>query len=58
MPVFALYDFIFDMPGSTTKKIPSIVSEASAMFVATMHLRQPGGGGSKIIVCISEGRAL
>ena len=34
-----------------------MVSEASAMLVAITILRAPGGAGSKIRVCISDGRA-
>ena len=34
-----------------------MVSDASAILVATMTLRAPGGAGSKILVCISEGSA-
>eukprot|EP00982_Pelagococcus_subviridis_P004020 29026-Pelagococcus_subviridis.AAC.6 len=35
--------------------MPSIVSDASAMFVATMTFLLPGGAGSKMRVCISDG---
>ena len=38
--------------------IPSMVSEVSAIFVAITTFRVPGGAGSKIRDCISEGRAL
>ena len=37
--------------------MPSIVRDASAMLVATITLRAPGGAGSKMRVCISEGSA-
>ena len=33
-----------------------MVSDASAILVATTHLRVPGGAGSKMRVCISLGR--
>ena len=38
--------------------MPSMVREVSAIFVAMITLREPGGGGSKIFVCISLGNAL
>jgi hypothetical protein len=34
-----------------------MVKEASAILVAIIHLRDPGGAGSKILVYISEGKA-
>jgi hypothetical protein len=34
-----------------------MVSDASAMLVATTTLRVPGGAGSKILVCSSDGSA-
>ena len=34
-----------------------LARDASAMFVATITLRLPGGAGSKIRVCISDGSA-
>jgi hypothetical protein len=38
--------------------MPSIVKDASAMFVATTHFRLPGGAGSKMRVYRSgQGRA-
>jgi hypothetical protein len=38
--------------------MPSMVRDASAMLVAMTHLRAPGGAGSKMRVCISDGSAL
>jgi hypothetical protein len=38
--------------------MPSIVSEASAIFVAITHFLEPSGAGSKIFDYISDGRAL
>ena len=35
--------------------MPSMVSDASAMFVATITFLAPGGAGSKMRVCISDG---
>ena len=37
--------------------MPSMVIDVSAMFVAMTTLRAPGGAGSKILVCISDGSA-
>lgn len=34
-----------------TYKMPSTVSEVSAMLVDTMHLRVPSGARSKILAC-------
>ena len=34
-----------------------MVRDVSAMFVAMITLREPGGAGSKILDCISLGRA-
>jgi hypothetical protein len=36
--------------------IPLIVREVSAILVAIMTFRAPGGVGSKILACMSEGR--
>ena len=36
--------------------IPLIVREVSAIFVAMMTFLAPGGVGSKILACISEGK--
>ena len=52
-----LYTFCLLKPGSITYTMPSIVSDASAMLVAAMTLREPGGAGSKILLCISDGSA-
>ena len=41
MPIRGLKTFILHNPVSITKKIPSTVSEVSAILVATMHLRVP-----------------
>ena len=37
--------------------MPSMVSDVSAMLVAMTTFLEPGGAGSKILVCISEGSA-
>jgi hypothetical protein len=37
--------------------MPSIVKEASAMFVAMTHFLEPSGAGSKILDYISDGSA-
>lgn len=34
------------LPESTTKRIPSMVTEVSAMLVERMHFRTPGGATS------------
>jgi hypothetical protein len=52
-----LYTFIFAKPGSTTKYIPSIVRDASAIFVAITHFLEPAGAGSNISDCYSLGKA-
>lgn len=57
MPMRGLNTFCLQNPGSTTYTMPSIVSDASAMLVAMTHLRDPGGAGSKMRLCISEGCA-
>jgi hypothetical protein len=36
--------------------IPLIVREVSAIFVAIITFRAPGGVGSKILACMSEGK--
>ena len=43
--------FILQYPVSMTYRMPSTVSEVSAMLVETMHLRVPSGAGSKILAC-------
>jgi len=40
MPILGLYTFNLLKPVSITNFTPSRVSDVSAMFVATMHLRQ------------------
>jgi hypothetical protein len=57
-----LYVFYLANPGSTTYTIPSIVSEVSAMLVATTHflpgipLLFLGGAGSNILYYWAGGR--
>jgi hypothetical protein len=52
----ALYALDLQKPGSTTKVMPSMVSDVSAMLVASTTLRAPSGVGSKMRACSSEGR--
>ncbi len=56
MPVRGLNVVYFENPESITKTILSIVSEVSAMLVASTTLREPGGVASNIFDCMSEGR--
>ncbi|RCI16121.1 hypothetical protein L249_3264 [Ophiocordyceps polyrhachis-furcata BCC 54312] len=56
MPVSASYVRIFTKPQSTTKAIPSMVTDASAMFVEKMTLRVPSGGLSNTYICCSVDR--
>ncbi|SBT32947.1 pre-mRNA-splicing factor ATP-dependent RNA helicase PRP22, putative (PRP22) [Plasmodium ovale wallikeri] len=53
--LFESYFLILQNPGSITKYIPSIVKLASAIFVANIHFLHPGGAGSNITLCISDG---
>ncbi len=55
-PVRGLYALCLLKPGSTTYVMPSIVSDVSAMLVARTTFLAPGGVGSKMRACISEGR--
>ncbi len=56
VPAFlATYRFSLHFPVSITNFTPGIVIEVSAMFVARMHLRIPGGVGAKIFACWAGG---
>uniref|UniRef100_A0A915KKV5 Uncharacterized protein n=1 Tax=Romanomermis culicivorax TaxID=13658 RepID=A0A915KKV5_ROMCU len=41
IPIRGLKTFNLQYPGSTTKRMPSIVNEVSAIFVATTHFLIP-----------------
>ena len=50
-PVCGLWLFCLTTPGSTTKTTPSTVTLVSAMLVATITRRQPGGPGANTLAC-------
>lgn len=56
IPVLGLYEVCFPKPLSITYIIPSIVKEVSAMLVAKITFLLPGGQGSKILACKSDGK--
>mmetsp|Transcript_10773 Transcript_10773/g.44578 ORF Transcript_10773/g.44578 Transcript_10773/m.44578 type:complete len:205 (-) Transcript_10773:1826-2440(-) len=56
MPLRGLKAFCLTNPGSMTYLMPSMVSDVSAMLVASTILRAFSGVGSKIFACNSLGR--
>ena len=57
MPSWALNLRRFWRPQSITKRTPGTVTEVSAMFVARMILRWPGGVGANALYWRLEGSA-
>jgi hypothetical protein len=51
MPVRGVKLFCLQKPGSITYTMPSMVSDVSAMLVASTTLRAPAGVGSKMRDC-------
>jgi hypothetical protein len=45
----------FALPQSMTYRIPGMVRDVSATFVATTTRRVPAGGGSNTFICFSVG---